>query len=201
MDLPAEPPLPTATREPSVPRRPQPPPARAPPSAPPAGRARYARSSGNQQGDSSREETFKKVLVLGAGTGAAAARTAGGAHRVGGAKGRTDAGTGASGPAGGPRGAEPPGKRRRLPRKTGDPRPPNHPPGGGRGRATGAGEKGHGCPRASASLSRVRGASHLGSGARARSSVPCCRHRADHRLRPLPAGGATGQQREPVSLL
>lgn len=50
-------------------------------------------------------------------------------------------------------------------------------------------------------LQGVPGASHLGSGARARSSVPCCRHRVGHRLRPLPAGGATGQQREPVSLL
>lgn len=63
----------------------------------------------NQQGESSREETFKKVLVPGAGTEAAAARTAGAPT---GEEVRRGAQTGAEGPLGQPgvpgRGAESP---------------------------------------------------------------------------------------------
>lgn len=57
-------------------------------------------------------------------------------------------------------------------------------------------EKGHSGPRAPATVSRVGGASHLGSGAAgtARSSIPCSllwsRIPAPS---PQPAGGATGQ--------
>lgn len=63
-------------------------------------------------------------------------------------------------------------------------------------------EKGHSGPRAEATVPRVGEASHLGSGAggAARSSVPCSLLLGPIPApSPQPAGGATGQQREPVS--
>lgn len=61
-------------------------------------------------------------------------------------------------------------------------------------------EKDHGCPRASASVSKIGGASHLGTGTGACASVLRCLHTGGLPTPfPQPAGGATGQQREPVS--
>lgn len=153
-----------------------------------------------------REGIFTKVLVPWAGTEAAAARAAGGAHQGGGEKGSIHQGW--EGPLGQT------GVARRRPRGR-DPRedteaaaeywrtlaPQAIPPKGIGTQPPERSEKDHSCLRASASVSKPRGASHLGSRTGAPSSVPCCLHTGHLPTTfPQPAGGATGRQREPVSL-
>lgn len=156
----------------------------------------------NQQGESSREETFKKVLVPGAGTEAAAARTAGGAHQGGGETGSTDKGRGASGPARGPRARGRVSREiLRLRWKTGEPSPPNHPTRGGRDRTTRAVREEPQLPKGLSLSLPGRGSVSPEKWDRSVFFSPLlpAHGRAPYSF-PQPAGGATGQQREPVSL-
>lgn len=152
------------------------------------------------------EGIFKKVLVPRAGTEAAAAPapTAGGAHHGGGEKGSTEKGRGAW-EAAWDHAAQGEGpKVRRRHRgccgKLENPRPQAIPPQGASTGLPEPSEKDHGCPRASASVPKIGGASHLGTGTGERaSSLRCLDTGGLPTPFPQPAGGATEQQREPVS--
>lgn len=160
----------------------------------------------NQQGDSSRGRNIQESSGPRGGDrgcrspngrGRSPGRRWEGAHRRGQRGLRAGQGSRGAG-----RGAEPPAKRRRLHRKAGGPPPrkPSHwrgqgagPPGPWRRSAAAEG------PRPPSPRSGERLTWEAGRERGPQCPVACTR--AGYLLVPLPAGGATGQQREPVSLL
>lgn len=148
-------------------------------------RTRYERSSGKINSVTPREGIFKKLLVPGAGTEAAAEPTVRGADQGRGGKGSTEKGRRAFGAAGG-RGAQ--GERPSLQRrywaavvncgKLENPPPSSHPTRGDRDRTATAVREGPGLPKGLSLSPQGRGSilpAKRDRGA-ARSSVPCRLH-------------------------